>query len=391
MIHILLVLRYYFFMKKVFTTVVLFTSIIILLLILYFYIFSPFSLRTKNIGNHESYAFHLRNILQNQLELKNNVADNDFFLFCDSLFSDPQLKILAVFSKDDKLLYIQSTSPEYFYLSGNKENSSPIPQYDYNFIREYLYSEAAVVGDNLYHFEFVLEILDNDEYNGIFRRIAVTLGMSLVILCLLLLLQKILSAPSPSEKETDEDKEPPVTKNETEVIEKKNKEEEKSRNLFNPESNLGWFDYLETRLTFELKRSASFDQDLVLIIFHIHPLDDQHKYNAIAQKILEFSNFQDLAFEYDQRQYAVILPGLELDQAIRKVEFFQKKILESFSSMGIQMNAGLSSRNGRLLSGKTLMGETEKAVEKSLSEGKNKIIAFRSDPQQYRSFIARSL
>lgn len=37
--------------------------------------------------------------------------------------------------------------------------------------------------------------------------------------------------------------------------------------LFSPETGLGWEQYIDSRLSFELRRAASYDQDLVLVLF----------------------------------------------------------------------------------------------------------------------------
>jgi hypothetical protein len=50
---------------------------------------------------------------------------------------------------------------------------------------------------------------------------------------------------------------------------------------------------------------------------------------------------------------------------------------------------GLSSRNGRLLSGKRLIQESQAALKKAASGGETGIVGFRSDPQKYREFLAK--
>jgi hypothetical protein len=48
----------------------------------------------------------------------------------------------------------------------------------------------------------------------------------------------------------------------------------------------------------------------------------------------------------------------------------------------------VSSRNGRLLSGKQLIKEATNSLSKAMEEKKSCVIGFRSDPTKYRQFVA---
>ena len=51
---------------------------------------------------------------------------------------------------------------------------------------------------------------------------------------------------------------------------------------------------------------------------------------------------------------------------------------------------GLSSRNGRLVSGKRLIREAAFALDKTGKEGEETIIGFRPDPGKFREYISKS-
>ena len=159
-----------------------------------------------------------------------------------------------------------------------------------------------------------------------------------------------------------------------------------SNGLFSPRTKLTWFVYLEEKLTLELKRAASFDQDLALLLFACDRGLDDTDYLKIAGMIVDFFNFQDLCFEYRDSSYAVIIPNIDLDGAIGKAEAFRKR-LETKGHGSCPLSFGLSSRNGRLMSGSRLMREADNALRKALPDP-GEIIAFRVDPQKYRSYIA---
>jgi GGDEF domain-containing protein len=165
-----------------------------------------------------------------------------------------------------------------------------------------------------------------------------------------------------------------------------------SKGLFSPHSGLGWEAYLENRLNFELRRAASFDQDLVLILFTSPQLRKENPiYRKAAESIVDYFTFQDLTFEFKDNGFSIILPNTELDEAIKKMEFFLKKLSSLDFESTPMFSVGLSSRNGRLLSAQRLIHEATKAIEKAQSYKKTKIVGFRSDPVKYRKYIASKM
>jgi diguanylate cyclase (GGDEF)-like protein len=168
------------------------------------------------------------------------------------------------------------------------------------------------------------------------------------------------------------------------------------KDLFSPRTGLGWGDHLNRRLQFEINRTASANQDLVLTFIKIDNYENLSRgesiYRSIAKIILDNFPFQDLAFEHGEDSYAVILPDMELHTGIKEMELFQKKIARSMlQDQLVTVSIGLSSRNGRLLSEKTLINEAEKALEKAVEAGRNKIVAFRSDPEKYRKVLSMKM
>jgi len=110
----------------------------------------------------------------------------------------------------------------------------------------------------------------------------------------------------------------------------------------------------------------------------------------IAKMILEEFNFQDLAFEYREGSYALILPDTELYRGTTELDLFQKKVA-STKELGqpVTLTVGLSSRNGRLVDGVTLLTEASQALKRARSQGAGSLIGFQADPEKYRGMIAR--
>ena len=183
----------------------------------------------------------------------------------------------------------------------------------------------------------------------------------------------------------------PIQNEQASPAEQPSSSNEKAKGLFSSKTGLGWEQYLESRLSFELRRAASYDQDLVLVLLEDPQFrKDSNKYRSVAQLLLKHFTFQDMLFEYRDDGYAVILPNTELDPAIREVEKFYKETCAS-KTTECKLASGLSSRNGRLINGTRLIAEASRALSKAMSDPQTPIIAFRSDPEKYRQFIASNL
>ncbi len=150
---------------------------------------------------------------------------------------------------------------------------------------------------------------------------------------------------------------------------------------------------LSPRLESELKRAASFDQDLALALIRAiakkdTPLDFNHE--EFYAQAAGFFPFKDLLFEYDRHTYSVILPNTDLDRGVELLNTFQHQIFEVEGCGQFELAVGLSSRNGRLIDEKRLITEASAALAKAVDDPETKLIGFRPDPGKYRSYIARS-
>jgi hypothetical protein len=90
---------------------------------------------------------------------------------------------------------------------------------------------------------------------------------------------------------------------------------------------------------------------------------------------------RDLAFEYDERTAAVILPDRDLDGALQEARDFRKN-----SARDVQI--GISARNGRLVSATRVLKEAGQALKQAESSTGSSIVAFRADPDKYRAALA---
>lgn len=154
------------------------------------------------------------------------------------------------------------------------------------------------------------------------------------------------------------------------------------RGLFSPETGLGWPDYFEKRLSFEIDRCASFDQDLSLALMRCRASLSAEARREIAGRILSGLSFQDLSFEYADDGFAVILPNLDLDDALEKLEQFHSRLAEQerFASLRI----GVAARDGRLLSGAQLIAEADQALARAAAGHAQPVVPMRVEVSRPR-------
>jgi GGDEF domain-containing protein len=163
------------------------------------------------------------------------------------------------------------------------------------------------------------------------------------------------------------------------------------KGLYSPRSNIGWEEYTNDRLDSELHRCASTEKDLTLIIMEFVDVMSDDMFMQAAEEAVAFFSSRDLLFEHGTQGILAILPGIELNAGLSKSEKFYQRKMEKFPNSYKSSSSfciGLSSRSGRLLNAERLMLETEEALHKAKRDRKSSIIAFKSDPEKYRAFIA---
>ena len=164
--------------------------------------------------------------------------------------------------------------------------------------------------------------------------------------------------------------------------------------LFTLRGNIGWESYTHDRLSSELHRCASFEQDLVYIVmeFKSDEAIRDSLYRQFADEAVAFFTMRDLIFEMGEKGLSVIIPSAGLEQGMAKSEEFRNRIAnklpESFKGRD-RLYIGLSSRSGRLIEAERLMREASTALEKTQEEPVSHMVAFKSDPEKYRKFVKK--
>ncbi|MHB9293438.1 hypothetical protein Holit_02560 [Hollandina sp. SP2] len=149
---------------------------------------------------------------------------------------------------------------------------------------------------------------------------------------------------------------------------------------------------IRDRLASELHHCAFFEQDMVFMIMALKgKTQPDTLYPLLIDEVLRFFILPDLIFEKKPWGIALILPDITLDQGLAKSGEFHQHILgkhPEFVQTKESLYIGMSSRAGRFINAERLMLEAGQALEKAREDASAPIVAFRSDPEKYRAFMA---
>lgn len=147
-------------------------------------------------------------------------------------------------------------------------------------------------------------------------------------------------------------------------------------------------DNLRRRLTLELERAAIQEQDISVAMFSFSggtaPPDTMN-----AKLVTSFFGFADLSFRFGRDNIVIVFPSTTLSDTLGQIERFQRYYWEErnrWNAPNGDFSCGVSSRNGRLVSGDRVIGECRAALKRA-DRSTGKIVGFQPDPQRYRAYL----
>lgn len=147
---------------------------------------------------------------------------------------------------------------------------------------------------------------------------------------------------------------------------------------------------LVQKITDELKKSASFDQDIVLTLIGSYGTKIKDNKTDFCEMLKKHFQFHDLIFKFNDNIFGILLPNMDLEKGIQHIEQFDQTFVGSSStSLKFPIMFGLSSRNGRLISGNIILKEAKAALNKAMSDKDFPIIGFRPNPARYREYLSK--
>jgi GGDEF domain-containing protein len=310
---------------------------------------------------------------------------------------NPRMELFSVSSESNGFEYIRAN--KFSYLNNRRPeeiSKDPSFSFPYDPLREIKVSERIRTNaGKVYLVESIYTVL---HVKDIFPLIKDTL-IIILIFTIITIVVAIIMYSARTETETYKRPQPEKPVQQAEPVQPAQPEKAPAapaaagqKGLFSPDSQLGWQEYLDKRLTLELERSAYNEQDLTVVFIRFNKIQRGDSiYKKAAQLIIDHFTFEDLAFEYGDDAFCVIFPNVNLDSGLKMMENFVQTVSDNPEEPSLAYcRCGLSSRNGRLVSGKRLIKEATFALEKTATEGAESIIGFRPDPGKFRDYISKS-
>ncbi|MCK4541040.1 MAG: hypothetical protein KAU17_02280 [Spirochaetales bacterium] len=351
-------------MEKTITRIYTFFSILLFVLLSSFFIFTSLLDRTRGIDWADRNFLELKNLVTSVLLTPGGIQQETFSDTVTTFMRrNPRLRGILLLSGDNQLEYLRFEDESYLGNISADRLSFPV---------EYVYDDLFETNLTITYSPVPDTQLTLDAIYTILTKEEIILRMKRILLFLLIYMAftVVLITLLPSFRRLDN--------------------QERTSSHISKGKNYNKVDYTgtpgdeEERLTFELERSASFDQDLVYAIVTIE--SGKIATQRLSSVVHTSFPFRDLTFQHGSLAYSVILPNMDLYQGIRKLESFREKLTVHDSSLRIAI--GLSSRNGRLMRGSQLIKEARASLKKSEQATSNRIIGFRSDPAKYREYLA---
>ncbi|MDR0411953.1 MAG: hypothetical protein LBH75_08290 [Treponema sp.] len=139
---------------------------------------------------------------------------------------------------------------------------------------------------------------------------------------------------------------------------------------------------LTEKLTDELERSLTFNQDLTVMAM-------ESKKEHFAEDVIDFFVLKDIIFETTieekpEQRINVIAPGVTIDAGFHKAVDFRNAFLSKYP--GQEVFIGLSSRSEREeIDAERLLVESKNALWNA--ERDSPVVAFRVDPEKYKEWL----
>ncbi len=297
---------------------------------------------------------------------KSESRTSNFVKLSNIALSSPPLKSLAVSDSKGKVLYLYARNPNVINESSLEKNADNIQKIDR--IKDIYLTSFQQLGSRNYRVTAVFTILDENQFILVFRISLLLIVLFLAASCFILL----------SYRESDN----------TPAAEKTSSSGEEWKQ---EKSGIDGDGFSFEKITNELKRAASFDQDMVLALIKVPEEILAMKKKMFEDLLTEAFSFSDMIFRYSDSLYAVILPNEDIDSGISHIRDFDQNTAENMDMLNrYTILYGLSSRNGRLVEGEILFNEAYAALKRAEKEENANIIGFRPDPAKYREFLSKT-
>ena len=252
------------------------------------------------------------------------------------------------------------------------------------FSRHQLFQHLHIEGVGTANIQAVSGIMDSEELETILKQ-AMLLVIAALILAVITLVLESLRKRGNKEKRTGNIKN-------TNHRNMSHDQEYTAKRTYSERSNVTREENTEHRLTEELLRCAAIGHDLAFIIIEFKPDAEEYFYSRFAADAARFFSSRDFICEKGEKGISVICPGLNLDTGFLNAGEFHNRVISKYPAVfraKTDLCMGISARSDRPVNAERLMFEAEEALERAMMDPVSHIVAFKSDPDKYRAFMAR--
>ena len=384
-------------MNKRFTTAFTIFSVIVFVFLIVWFVFRAINTRTANILDAQDELSALAKTVSSSYLAGGSFGSAHFRDEVTAKIDQTgDLRAVVVSAPDDEIVYLYAATRDYVpnYRTSPADLAVP-PAYSYSIVSEENITTTVIVpalGNVRLNAVFV--VFGKSEVYPIIRELLIGLLSFLLITAILIILYPTISKRADGAIErmsgAASSAKPAPTAKRSPMGESEKNTDQPANGLYSVTTGLSWERHLVERLDSELKRAASFDQDLVLLLVSLQGIKKREPaYTAIAELIREFFSFRDLCFEFGESGIAIIVPNLDIDQGIERAEDAKLRmdgVLATDHPNG-HIHIGMSARNGRLVAGMPVIQEAKSALGRAKDDAGG-IVAFRVDPERYREFMA---
>jgi len=313
-----------------------------------------------------------------------------------SLTELSQLKSFVLYNSNGEIIYIYARNPSYVRVLQPQSTDQYLRasiDLPYNNLFETTQKVSIDKNSNMYG-EGVYQVFTPHRLFSVSKILFFALGaLFLVLLFSIVGAHKERSAVASEVVSSESDTFTNEISSDTESTEEEGHDVFSEDALYTPDTGLCFEQYLEERLSNELRRAAAFDQDLVAALIKCrNGLEERALYIQLAHIVKDHFTFHDLLFEVEHDKIAVILPNTDLEQGINELSDFQRELFNGASDnfCSFDISIGISSRNGRLINSPRILKEARVALNKAEKDSETNLIGFRPDPGKFRSFLANS-
>jgi len=114
---------------------------------------------------------------------------------------------------------------------------------------------------------------------------------------------------------------------------------------------------------------------------------NEEKYDDGFTLLRTHIKFNSGYYENNNHQMILLLPDTGLKEAIKLLEEFTARFIEN--NIDVNLNCGITSKNGRDVSSSIMINEAEKALDKASGDSENMIVGFNPDPDLYKEVVSK--